>query len=267
VKRHRVGLNVLMPLAGGGATSRPAHPSRDDPRAYTAQRATSKIEIDGALDDLAWTDAAWTEDFIDIEGTRKPAPPLRTRAKLAWDDANLYVAAEMADPRVWATMTQRDEPLYREQAFELFLDPDGDARNYLELEVNPLNTVYDLVMDKPYRDKGTADASVNLPGLRTAVRVDAGKGWAVEIAIPWAALKCVGREGAAPKPAERWRVNLARMRKDAPDVKDPLPRGLWVWSSQGEVNMHLPERWGSITFAARRIASSPGTRYSGRGLR
>jgi hypothetical protein len=247
VKLRRAGLILLATLTVG-ATSRP---SRDDPQEYVAPRVGSAIKIDGLLDDAAWDDAAWTEDFIDIEGTRKPAPPLRTRAKLAWDDANLYVAAEMADPRVWATMTQRDDALYREQAFELFLDPDGDGKNYLELEVNPLNTVYDLVMDKPYRDKGKADASVNLAGLCTAVRVDAGKGWTVEIAIPWAALKCLGREGAAPTSArERWRVNLARMRKDAPDVKDPLPRGLWVWSSQGAVNMHLPERWGSITFAA-----------------
>jgi hypothetical protein len=248
VKLGRAGLILLATLAVG-ATSRP---SRDDPQEYVALRLGSPIKIDGLLDDAAWHDVAWTEDFIDIEGTRKPAPPLRTRAKLAWDDGNLYVAAEMAEPRVWATMTKRDEPLYREQAFELFLDPDGDGRNYLELEVNPLNTAYDLIMDKPYRDRGKADASVNLPGLRTAVRVDAGKGWTVEIAIPWAALKCLGHADAAPESGERWRVNLARMRKDAPDVKDPLPRGLWVWSSQGEVNMHLPERWGSVTFAATR---------------
>ena len=243
----RVCLILLAAIATVGATSRP---SRDDPPEYVATRTGTAIKIDGALDDASWQDAAWTEDFIDIEGTHKPVPPLRTRAKIVWDEANLYVAAEMAEPRVWATMTRRDEPLYKEQAFELFLDPDGDGRNYLELQVNPRNTVCDLVMDKPYRDRGRADEAINLEGLRSAVRVDVDKGWTLEMAIPWAALKRLGRESAAPKPDERWRVNLARMRKDAPDVKSPLPRGLWVWSSQGAVNMHLPERWGSVTFSA-----------------
>jgi hypothetical protein len=255
VSAGRACLILLAALALIGATSRP---SRDDPPEYVATRTGTAIKIDGALDDAAWRDAAWTEDFIDIEGTHKPVPLLRTRAKIAWDEANLYVAAEMAEPRVWATMTCRDEPLYKEQAFELFLDPGGDGLDYLELELNPLNTVCDLVMDKPYLKKGKADEAMNVSGLRTAVNVhgtigdvsDVDKGWSVEVAIPWDSLKALGRDGSAPREGERWRVNLARMRRDAPDVKEPMPRGLWTWASQGAMNMHLPERWGSVTFSA-----------------
>jgi hypothetical protein len=246
---------IIALLAAAGATSRP---SRDEPTLYVAHVTPSAITIDGSIDDPAWTAAAWTENFIDIEGTSKPVPPMRTRAKVAWDDANLYVAAEMSDPRVWATMKGCDESLYKEQAFELFIDPDDDQHNYLEVQVNPLNTTCDLVMSKPYRDKGKADLSMNLDGMRTAVRVAgmvndsagaADEGWTVEIAIPWKALKMLGREGAPPRVEERWRVNFARMRRDAPDVANPT-RGMWVWSSQGAVNMHAPERWGWVTFAA-----------------
>jgi hypothetical protein len=261
VRCGRVGLIILAILVIG-ATSRP---SRDEPTSYVAHRVASPPTIDGALDDPAWSSAAWTEDFIDIEGTRKPAPPMRTRAKVAWDAMNLYVAAEMSEPRVWATMKHRDEPLYQEQAFELFLDPDGDGKHYLELEINPLNTVFDLVMSKPYRDKGRADESIDVEGLRTAVRVngtigqagDVDEGWTVEIAIPWAALKPLHRDATPPREGERWRVNFARMRRDAPNVKDAPPRGLWVWSSQGAVNMHAPERWGTIEFAARMPSTRP----------
>lgn len=247
VTRIPIALSLLTVLAALaiGATSRP---SRDEPQSYDCPRAASAVRIDGDLRDAAWAQASWTADFIDIEGSDKPVPPLRTRAKLLWDDANLYVAAEMAEPRVWATMTQRDAPLFREQAFELFIDPDGDGRNYLELQVNPRNAVCDLVMDKPYRDKGKANAGIDLTQLGTAVKVSDTDGWTLEIAIPWAALDAMGTDGSPPRPGDGWRVNLARMRRDAPDVKDPLPPGAWVWSSQRAVNMHAPERWGTVKF-------------------
>jgi hypothetical protein len=93
--------------------------------------------------------------------------------------------------------------------------------------------------------------------LQTAVQAREGAGWTVEIAIPWAALKSIGRDGAAPRIGERWRVNFARMRRDGPHVADPAPRGMSVWSSQGAVNMHAPERWGWLEFADAVAAAAP----------
>jgi hypothetical protein len=254
MKRRVIATIIGLGMLTVGATSRP---TRDDPASYAAPQAAGKVVIDGSLDDDAWSAVPWTEDFIDIEGTTKPVPPMRTRAKVTWDGANLYVAAELADPRVWATMKDRDASLFREQAFELFIDPDDDQRQYLELQVNPLNTICDLVMSKPYRDKGTPDVSMNLDGLRSAVRVNGtvgppsgadDVGWTVEVAIPWMSLKPLGRDGAPPRAGERWRVNFARMRRDAPDAASTAPRGAWVWSSQGAFNMHVPERWGWLEF-------------------
>ena len=31
----------------------------------------------------------------------------------------------------------------------------------------------------------------------------------------------------------------------------PLPENNWVWSPQGAVNMHMPERWGYVQFSSR----------------
>ena len=33
--------------------------------------------------------------------------------------------------------------------------------------------------------------------------------------------------------------------------------GLWVWSPQGEVAMHLPERWGMLQFASGPVNATP----------
>jgi hypothetical protein len=263
MRRYLV-LPFAVVLIGVGATSQPA---RDLPPTYACVRADGAIEIDGAINDVAWKGALWTEDFIDIVGSSGKEPPaLRTRAKLLWDDQNLYVAAELTEPRIAATIRQRDEQLYREQAFEMFIDPDGDGKNYLELQINPLNTVCDLAMDKPYRDKGKANVAFNVTGQRSAVRVkgtlndssDVDESWTVELAIPWAALKGLARDTVAPPPAgERWRVNLARMRAADPaaDGEPKSPKSISVWAAQGAVNMHLPERWGFLELVASRPAT------------
>lgn len=142
----------------------------DLPR-YKAHRTTTPPPIDGTLTHPAWADVAWTSDFVDIRGDR-PAPPLRTRAKLLYDDEYLYLGAQLEEPHVWSTMAERNTLLFEENNFELFLDPDGDRQNYYEFEINPLGTIWELTLPKPYADGGVAVDPTNLPGLRTAVHVD-----------------------------------------------------------------------------------------------
>lgn len=263
----RITTLLFVLLFGFGATSQPATYVAPT---YDCARATPAITLDGALDDPAWKAAPWTADFVDIVGAKdNPIPALRTRAKVLWDEKNLYVAADLTDPRVGATIRQRDEQLFREQAFELFLDPGADGKNYLELQINPLNTVCDLAMNKPYIDGGKANIAFDLVGLRSAVRVngtvndpsDVDEGWTVELAIPWAGIRALWADAvASPREGERWRLNFARMRPfDAGrEVHAKIPRDMWVWSSQGAINMHLPQRWGSMRFVAADRAAGDG---------
>ena len=65
------------------------------PRHYICYRARKPLAIDGRLDDPAWADAAWTEEFVDIEGDVRPRPRFRTRAKMLWDDEYFYVGAQL----------------------------------------------------------------------------------------------------------------------------------------------------------------------------
>src|SRR4051794_26685937 len=90
---------------------------------YVAERASGEIHLDGKLDDPAWKHAKWSSDFGDITGkpTRKPA--LRTRIKIVWDDQNFYLAADLQETNIWATMKDHDAALFMENAFEIFIDP------------------------------------------------------------------------------------------------------------------------------------------------
>ena len=141
------------------------------PLRYVVARAAQPIQLDGSLEEAAWQQAPWTEDFVDIEGDVRPIPRFRTRAKMLWDDTHFYVAAELEEPHVWATLTERDDIILRDQDFEVFIDPDGDTHNYYELEVNAFATEWDLFLVRAYRDGAPAVHAWDIPGLRTGVQV------------------------------------------------------------------------------------------------
>lgn len=237
------------------------------PRHLDAARVAAPPAIDGDLEEPAWRDARWSEAFVDIEGPRRPDPPHATRVAIRWDDRALYLAATLEEPDLWGTIVTRDAVIYRDNDFEWFIDPDGDAARYFELEINALGTIWDLFLARPYRDGGRADNGWDIAGLRSAVRLegtlndprDRDRGWSVEMAIPWAAFADGGRTAVPPRPGDRWRINFSRVQWDL-DVVDgayrkrttaagtPRPEHNWVWSAQGEINMHIPERWGTVTF-------------------
>jgi hypothetical protein len=241
------------------------------PRHYVAYRAPSPVKVDGRLDDPAWTSAPWTETFVDIEGSRRPEPRFKTRAKMVWDDDLFYVAAEMEEPDLWGTLKERDSVIFRDNDFELFIDPDGDTHAYYELEVNALGTPWDLMLIKPYRDGGPAIHGWDIAGLQVGVNLtgtlnlagDRDQGWTVEVALPWKILKEAAAGHRAPVAGEQWRINFSRVewqmdvvegkysKRLQPGGKNPLPEDNWVWSPQGAINMHMPERWGYVQFSDR----------------
>src|SRR5262249_386179 len=185
------------------ATSVPPAPM-PHPRGYVCVFASSPVTVDGRLDEPAWRDAAWTEDFVDMAAPTGSSAP-RTRVKMAWDADNLYIAAEIAEPQLWAEMTKHDSPPFQENAFEFFIDPDGDNHEYYEFEINALNTTWDLFLPRPYRDGGRGLSDWEILGLKSAVHLDGtlndpsdvDRGWTIEIAVPWFAL---GEQAHRPVP-------------------------------------------------------------------
>ena len=246
----------------------PPNPTRIvvEPKGYVCQRASDPITIDGRIGKPVWDAAPWTDYFVDIEGARKPTPRFHTRAKMLWDDHYLYVATYLEDPHVWGTLTKKNSIIFNDNDFEIFIDPDGDNHNYYEFEINALGTIWELSLDKPYRDGGPIHRGDNMPGLLSAVHVDGSlndpsdtdRGWSVEIAIPWKGLARYGRKGP-PREGDQWRINFSRVHwlhdiVDGQYVKVPReahPEDNWVWSPQEAIDMHRPERWGYVQFATK----------------
>lgn len=246
---------------------------REYPRTYIVPRATAPLLIDGVADEAAWSAVGWSRTYVDILGSMWADPEYPTRMKLLWDDEFLYVIAELEEPHLWATLVDRDAIIYHDDDFEVFLDPDGDGLEYYELEINALGTEFDLFLDKPYDQGGTADIPWDMPGLKTAVALqgslndpsDVDIGWSVEIAIPWQDLRPpgAGEPGRAPEVDDVWRANFSRVewpltvvegryeKTAEPGPQNQHPEDNWVWSPQGAINMHIPSQWGRLWFVDR----------------
>jgi len=236
------------------------------PKSYVASYTKNAPLIDGDINDTAWQQAKWSDDFIDIEGDLKPNPPLKTNIKMLWDDTCLYIAVKVMDPNVWATLKKRDDIIFMDNDVEVFIDPSTTTHEYFEIEWNAINTIFDLFLNKPYRNNGKPISSWDVKGMRSAVKIqgtlndpsDTDKGWTVEIAIPFKALS-LGNRRSTPGEGTFWRFNFSRVEWDTKVVdgkyeklKDNngrnLPEHNWVWSPQGVINMHFPERFGYLQF-------------------
>lgn len=178
-----------------------------------------------------WPELAATPLRENVSGE---PPKQATWFKVAWSDEELRVLFWIEDDYIWNTMTERDSPIYEEEVAEIFLDPAGDLETYYEFELNPVNTVLDLVL----RREGEGyqpDFQWQCAGLRTAVQ-RTPVGWCGEFSIPFASV------GGKPR-GNRWRANFYRIDRPA-----GVPEELSAWSPTGRPRFHVPTRFGWVEF-------------------
>ncbi len=238
------------------------------PQGYVCYQTKEKIVVDGNLNEKSWQNSSWTKEFADIEGDKKPAPYFTTKAKMLWDEQYLYIAAELQESHIWANLKKRDTIIFYDNDFEVFIDPDGDNHLYYEFEMNALNTVWDLMLIKPYKDGGPAINSWDISGLLSGTKIygtinnpnDTDKKWTVEIAFPWSVFDEAAFHKGHPDDGEQWRISFSRVewqvdieggeyRKRTDNNGKQLPEYNWTWPEQGVINMHRPETWGYVQFS------------------
>lgn len=238
------------------------------PETYVVHKVGHPLSIDGELNEQEWQQAPWTKPFGDIQGDHMPVPRYETRVKMLWDDSYFYFGAWMEEPHIWATLTERDEVIFWDNDFEIFIDANGSTHNYYEFEVNALGTYWDLMLTEPYRNGGRPIDAWDIKGIQIGVGLqgtlndpsDTDTSWTVEIAIPWDVLE-EASYGGKPVDGDQWRVNFSRVQWQTeivdgnyvkltdPQTGQSLPEDNWTWSPQGLINMHFPEMWGFVQFS------------------
>jgi len=215
------------------------------PKRIIAPKTAKPVKIDGVLDEEVWGKAPSTGPFVD---TLNGGPvPWKTEAKFAWDEKNLYVAFMCMDEDVWSSLKKRDDKLWTQEAVEVFVDANGDGKDYIELQVNPHGAIFDSFLPAYRKNQNDWNSK-----LTTAVKVegtvdkrdDKDKGWNVEIAIPWADVRGRAKEPELPpKAGAMMRANLFRM--DQPKGK---PQRAAAWSPPMVGDFHVLDKFGELAF-------------------
>jgi hypothetical protein len=189
-----------------------------------------------------WDDIPPLSPFLLADGS---GPALhQTVARLCWDDEGLHVRFECEDRDAWGTLTRRDDPIWQEEAVEVFLAPgEEDPVRYAEFEVSPAGVLFDALIHNPtgLRTDMTADVAWDCPGLRW----ESGRGverqdwWAV-LSIPWA-----GVTPAGPVPRV-WRANLYRIERPRDGAAEFSG---WSPTLTAPADFHKPARFGVLELA------------------
>ncbi len=171
------------------------------------------VTLDGTLGDPPWarTPALLLEN---LDGEPFRGPP--TELWFAWDSNNLYAAARLPDDDLWTTYSEHDDPLYKQEVFEIFIAGDNSATQYLEYEVSVRGVTFDARFPTYRRGDEAWDSS-----WRQAIQVDGtinnaddrDRGWSVEVALPWAEICEQTILTCPPVPGQQLRVNAFRLDK------------------------------------------------------
>lgn len=226
------------------------------PKAYPVRPRDGSIAIDGKLDDEGWKKVAQTGAFGDTRGGEQSAGV--TWAKVTRDETHLYVGFFGVDADAWGELDKRDADTWTQEVFELFIDPNGDARDYLELQITPTGTLFDArFADKLGRGEGTRQEQIDRARawngeIEYAAHVDGtvnnrsdtDRSWSAELKIPFADIP-----GGAPAEGASWKMNFYRF--DAPRDADGKPgrQVAWAWSPPMG-SFHNVDRFGTVRFSS-----------------
>ena len=161
--------------------------------------------IDGLLNEAVWNDATPASDFRQKEPLEGEPATERTRVRILYDGATLYVGVELFDTdpeRIRASELRRDDALDSDDSFSILLDTFHDHRNAFVFRINPLGTRFDATvrnesgfLNRDWDEQWTAAATITQAG------------WTAELAIPFKILRFGGDE------EQIWGINFERVIK------------------------------------------------------
>ncbi len=219
-----------------------------------ATRINSAIKIDGALNDLAWSEAPSVGDFIQFEPKPGRAPSHQTEIKLLYDDKAIYISAVMHDAAPDSINLQLSE---RDQIgvvdwIGFTVDSYQDGQNGSGFFV----TASGNQIDRKFTSDNVGN-NVSFSGDRSwdavwesKVKIT-GEGWIAEMKIPYSALRFPTAQ------IQDWNINFFRMIRRHREVSswnpiDPAGDGFLIQSGRllGLESIKSPVRISATPFVA-----------------
>lgn len=169
----------------------------------------------------------------------------QTKVRVCHDGRFLRVRFDCQDKFIWGNHVRRDDPLYEEEAVEIFIAPgEADPERYFEFEFSPYDVLWDGIIDNPALDGTAIHANTvwNCQGIHwNTQRNDTQNSWHVWIALP---LKELAGSDIIPP---IWRANFFRI--DRPNqIKDDRMAEFSCWSPTftSPASFHQPRLFGTL---------------------
>ncbi|MFH7001462.1 carbohydrate-binding family 9-like protein [Flavobacterium bizetiae] len=172
-------------------------------------KTSDKITIDGDLSD--WK-TPFLGPFVIHDSGNKASQ--NTFVSLSWNNQSLYIAYRSTDSKIVGTPQKKDSQIFNtDDLVELFIDPDGDGQNYVEIGVNAFSSNYDLLLKciSPVCGGWNTAMNFDIAGLETVSKITS-EGFNTEIKIPFSSLQTIKNgKFTPPKAGTKWRGNAFRI--------------------------------------------------------
>lgn len=136
---------------------------------FVALHTSNPIKIDGKADETVWTQAAWYPMNKDMIGNVPKADDFSGRFKLAWDEGQLYLLAEIVDDVLF---DQHPNPLnlyWDDDCLEIFIDEDKSGGNH---QFNFNAFAYHVALDNQAVDIGEQTPTNSAPFILLNDHID-----------------------------------------------------------------------------------------------
>ncbi|HWN42486.1 MAG TPA: carbohydrate binding family 9 domain-containing protein, partial [Thermoanaerobaculia bacterium] len=173
-------------LLAASLLARPAVAQHDMPfSTVEALVVSDPLQVDGRLDEEAWSRAQVASGFTQREKPEEPATE-PTEFLVVYTPTMLYIGFRCFDSepdQIVAKELERDGRLFRDDAVIVVIDTFHDHRNSYFLEVNPAGAILDALSSEEGRSLNS-----DWDGVWTAAARITPEGWTAEMAIPFSTL-------------------------------------------------------------------------------
>jgi Domain of unknown function (DUF5916)/Carbohydrate family 9 binding domain-like len=183
---------------------------------YKATKISVAPTIDGVLNDEAWNEGTWDDDFIQNQPYNGRPATQRTEFKILFDENSLYVAIKAYDTSpdsIMNRLTRRDE--VDGDLVGILLDSFHDLRTAFLFGVSSAGVKYDQM----FTNDGQNQNSSWDPNwwVKTSINKE---GWIAEMKIPFSQVRFEKNSG------DVWGMDIARIiyRKNETDFWQHIPR-------------------------------------------
>jgi hypothetical protein len=216
---------------------------------YIVSKLSKPLKIDGDWQKNEWSQA----ETLTISNCMGKVPDFKpvVKAKMMYDENNLYVIFNVSDRYVRCITNTINGPVWEDSCVEFFFSPDTEyPERYFNLEVNCGGTPlmhYNVIPDVNIRkldiaDIGMIEIAHSLPP-KSDPEITFPVNWTVEYKIP---LELVGKYSGLtnPQPGVEWRANFFKIAEN-----NSNPHYItWAPVDNPEPNFHLPHFFGLIKF-------------------